>query len=315
MALRPVAAFCAALAAAGVLLAAPILTAPSGERDAAITVEPFAAHANSFGAQPGYAGNLVDGTEVRTCTLCHGDFDLNSGTGAVLITAPTAVLPGQTVPITVTVVNTTPPASGSELRQGFQATVRDNPAPAPSGQSNVVGTMTITDAVNTGRPPGSGAGPVEYVTHTQTGTSQTTWTFDWTAPDAPTTATVYAAGNAANGGDGTLGDYVYTTSATIAVTTVGTEAGPDARGFALAPPVPNPVREVAGLRLTLGTPAEVAVRIVDGRGRTIRTLAPARVEAGTHVVRVSAAGLRPGVYFVIAEASGATQSQPLIVAP
>src|SRR5262249_13884214 len=44
----------------------------------------------------------------------------------------------------------------------------------------------------------------------------TEWTFDWIAPNADVgPVTFYAAGNAANGDDIPLGDYIYTTIASI----------------------------------------------------------------------------------------------------
>lgn len=274
---------------------------------------PEPVHSYSFGAPAGFAGHVLEGDEPRTCTTCHSDFDLNSGTGSVTIDAPPVVGPGSTVPITITVVNTTPPAEGSELRQGFQATVRNHEAPVPSDQGESVGTLTITDAENTGRPLG---GDEAYVTHTSTGNSQTSWTFDWTAPTAnqDQTATVFVAANAANGGDGSSGDYIYTATRSIFVVTADNEPGPNDARLALSAPSPNPVRGTATLRLTLASPADVAVRVVDGRGREVRALPTERRAAGAYVLRVPTGGLAAGTYFVVVEADGARRTQPMIVA-
>lgn len=274
---------------------------------------PEPVHSYSFGAPAGFSGHVLEGGEPRTCTTCHSDFALNSGTGSVTITAPIYADPGETVPITVTVTNTTPPAPDSENRQGFQATVRNHAVPVPSDQSQSVGTLTITDAENTGRPPG---GDEAYVTHTSTGNSQTSWTFDWTAPtplEVPE-ATVFVAANAANGGDGSSGDYIYTATHTIALTTAGNEPGPNDANLSLSAPSPNPVRGTATLRLTLASPAEVAVRVVDGRGREVRALPTERRAAGAYVLRVPTANLSPGTYFIVAEADGARRTQPMVVA-
>ena len=286
-------------AAALVALLAVVLTGP----------EPV--HSYSFGAPEGFSGHVLEGSEPRTCATCHSDFALNSGTGSVTIDAPATVAPGATVPITVSVVNTTPPAPDGERRQGFQATVRNHEMPVPSDQSASVGTLTITDADNTGRPPG---GNEAYVTHTSTGNSQTSWTFDWTAPADAQTATVFVAANAANGDAGSSGDYIYAATRSIAVTTVDTEPGPNDARLALSAPSPNPVRATATLRLTLASPAAVVARVVDGRGREVRTLAAERRAAGAHVLRVPTAGLAPGTYFVVVEADGARRTQPMVVA-
>ena len=286
---------------------------------AALAAVPYLAQTYPQGAPAGFNGQNLEGGAPRTCGVsgCHSSYALNSGTGGVSIQAPATVAPGATVPITVTVVNTTPPAPGAQAVQGFLASVRDHAQPLPNGEGDFVGTTTITDAVNTRRP----FGDPRYVTHSETGTLQTTWTFDWTAPDSPTTATVYVAGNAANGGDlpaepgnNAAGDYIYTATATITVMTVAASDAPDARALALSAPHPNPARGSASARLTLASAATVAGRIVDGRGRTVRTLTTERWGAGAHTLRLDAAGLAPGTYFVVVEADGARQTQPLVVA-
>jgi flagellar hook assembly protein FlgD len=278
----------------------------------AVAAVPFYAQSYPFGGPAGFDGHVLEGGEPRTCTVCHSSFALDSGTGSVSIAAPSAVLPGQTVPITITVVNTTPPSPGGTIRQGFQVSVRDHAEPLPGGDGNFLGTLTITDPVNTGDAIG---GEGKYVGHTQTGNSQSSWTFDWTAPSEDgVAATVYAVGNAGNGGDGSEGDYVYSARATINVTTVAGEAAPAAPTLDLAAPSPNPVRGTATARLTLAEASTVAVTIVDGRGRTVRTLPTQRLGAGAHSLRLPSAGLAPGTYFVVAEAAGGRRTQPFVVA-
>jgi hypothetical protein len=277
----------------------------------AVTVVPFYAQSYSFAAPAGYNGHVIEGGEPRTCTVCHSSFALNSGTGSVSITAPSTVLPGQTVPITITVDNTTPPAPGGTVRQGFQVSVRDHAEPLPDGGS-FVGTITVTDPVNTGDAMNGGG---NYVGHTQTGTSQSSWTFDWTAPsDDGIQATVYAVGNAANGGDFSEGDYIYSARASIHVATVAGEAAPPTPSLVLTAPSPNPVSGTATARLTLAEASTVAVTIVDGRGSTVRALPAQRLSVGAHTLRLPTAGLAPATYFVVVEAAGGRQTQPLVVA-
>ena len=273
---------------------------------AALTVvlaTPYAAHSYPQGAPSGTAGN-----NAFTCASggCHDSFELNSGTGSVTIDAPATVQPGETVTITVSVDNTTPPAPGAERQQGFEASVRDQ-----AGGSGVgVGDITITDPDHT-RVPFDG--DASYVTHSSGGLGETSWSFDWTAPTDAATATIFAAGNAANGGDGSLGDYIYTTTRSIAVL-VDAEDGPDARGFSLDAPYPNPARGVSTTAVTLAAPATVTARIVDGRGRTVREIATAERRAGAHDLALDVRGLAAGTYFVVVEADGARRTQPLVVA-
>lgn len=280
---------------------------------------PYLAQTYPQAAPSGFNGETLEGGVPRTCATsgCHSSYTANSGTGGVSIVAPATVAPGETVPITVTVNNTTMPAAGSLTRQGFLASVRNHAQPVPGGEGDFVGTTEITDAVNTRRPFGG----TSYVTHTETGTQQSSWTFNWTAPAAPTTATVYVAGNAANGGDlpdepgnNAAGDYIYTATATIAVMVVAADEAPDARALSLSAPHPNPARGATSARLTLASVSSVAVTVVDGRGRTVRTQPTQALAAGTHVLRLATAGLAPGTYFVVVDADGARQTQALVVA-
>ena len=282
---------------------------------------PYLAQSYPSGAPAGFNGQEVENGVPRTCGVsgCHDSYPLNSGTGNVSIQAPDFVQPGQTVPITVTIVNTTTPAPGSVNRQGFLAAVRDHTVPLPDGQGDFLGTLTVTDATNTRFPIGNNT---NYVTHTTTGNQQTSWTFDWTAPPSPggTTATVFVAGNAANGGDlpaepgnNAAGDYIYTATRTIVVGGLSSGSGPDAEALDLATPHPNPTSGPSATTVTLRTSGTLAVEIVDGRGRTVREIARAPRAAGEHPVVLPTDGLSPGTYFVVAEVDGVRRTQPLVV--
>ncbi len=282
---------------------------------AAVAVAPQPAATYPSGSPGGFDGSNVDNGIQRTCATsgCHDSYPLNGGTGSVSVAVPAAVQPGQTVPVTVTVVNTTTPAPGSATgrRQGFEVAFK-------TADGEAAGTPTITDASNTRLTFGSPA----TVTHRTPGALQSSWTFDWTAPTSPATVTFTAAGNAANGGDlngngnNSAGDYIYTTSRTVQVGSVGAGEAPGAAArLSLGAPHPNPVRTGrAALRLTLAEAADVTVRIVDGRGRTVRTVAHAPRTAGETAVMVPTDGLASGLYFVVAEAGALRSTQPLTVA-
>ena len=301
----------------GAVLRASVLAAVAvaGLAFAAVLATPHVAATYPSGAPAGFAGDLSDpGFGVRTCAVsgCHSSFELNSGTGGVAVTVPTGVQPGQTVAVTVTVNNTTTPAAGSVTRQGFQAVVKD-------ANGEYAGTTTLTDATAT-RLAGDGATP--YVTHRAAGLSRTSWTFNWTAPSTAGPVTIYAAGNAANGGDlpdepgnNAAGDHIYTTAQVVQVGTTAADGGPGAaEALGLSAPHPNPVRAGATvLRLTLAAAADVRVRIVDGRGRTVRRVADERRGAGESAVTVRTAGLAPGLYFVVVETPAGRAVQPVSV--
>ena len=277
---------------------------------AGIVLAPGLAVGLSSGANPGLAGNTnqSDGTP-RTCATsgCHDSFDLNSGTGSVTVSAPdNAVAGAGPVTISVTVDNTTPLSpSASAKRQGFEATVRDPQT------GDLWGALQITDQVGTKYTNGSDA----YVTHTSAGSAQTTWTFDWT-PGAERSgiARVYVAANAADG-VGSNGDYIYSTTADIAISSTAQESRPEL-AFSVSAPYPNPVRRgaVSVLDLTLREPGDVSVRVVDGLGRTVRRVARAGRSVGSTPVTVPTDGLAPGTYFVVVEGPGGRQTVPLAVA-
>ena len=277
---------------------------------AGILLAPALALSKSGGANPGFAGDItrVDGSP-QTCAVggCHSSFDLNAGPGGVQVDVATPAEGSATRRITVTVDNQTPLAAGATERiQGFEATVRDPET------GDLWGTLVLTDAVNTRFASSGGA----YVTHTFDGNRQTSWTFDWEPGTARTgTARIYVAGNAANHDGGTTGDYIYATTADVVIAPVTEELRPEL-AYTVSAPRPNPVRAggVAVLDLSLGQPGAVAVRVVDGLGRTVREVAQAERGAGSTPVTVPTAGLAPGTYFVVVEGPGGRRTQPLAVA-
>lgn len=274
----------------------------------AVAVTPV--QSSSGGAPTGFAGDFQNDGVPQTCntTGCHASFDLNSGSGSVTVDAPTSVAPGETVRITVTVDNQTD--TDGTRRQGFQAIVKD----PDTGEA--VGRTFLTDAVNT-RFAGFRAADTVYVTHTASGTAQTSWSFDWTAPttDVPAGYRVYVAGNAANGNNASSGDRIYTATADVAAGSVADEATPEAVRFRVSAPAPNPV---AGRRARLGVemeaPGDLTVSVVDGLGRHLRTAASGPRGTGRHEVEVDVEGLAPGLYFVVADGPGGRRTQPISVA-
>ena len=263
---------------------------------ATFVLAPSPVQGKSTGASPGFAGNVtLSSGGPQTCAVCHSSFALNSGGGGVTISAPETAAPGETVTVTVTVDNQT----GGDPRQGFQATVRD-------AAGDLHGALVVTDAAGTKL-----VGSDDYVTHTNTAPS--TWSFDWTVGEEAGVARIYAAGNAANGNGGTSGDRVYTALAEVAVAATDAETAPDPT-FTVSAPRPHPVRTgaPASVTVSLGRPGAVAVRLVDGLGRTVRTLA--EVEgAGPLPVRLETAGMAPGPYFVVVDGPGGRRVQPFVV--
>jgi hypothetical protein len=67
------------------------------------------------------------------------------------------------------------------------------------------------------------------------------------------------------------------------------------------------------LSYTLNRPSALNVQVFDRAGRVVRTLFDGRCEAGSHSLDFDAADMTPGVYFVRADADGATLTIPVTV--
>ncbi|GAB5537066.1 MAG: hypothetical protein Rubg2KO_33150 [Rubricoccaceae bacterium] len=267
---------------------------------------PQLALSRSTGAPSGFAGDIVPGGEPTTCAVCHTGRDLNDpqGGGSIIIDAPGSAVPGETITISITLVNNTPQV-GSEKRQGFLATLK-NPA-----DSLFVGGFTLPDPSLLQQASGNEA----YVTHTTAGNKETTWTFQWTAPstDVPSEVVIYTAGNAANG-SGLGGDFIYTDTHTVSLAGVAVEEGPSAdSGMEWASLYPNPVRSSARAELVLDSPMHAEIRLVDGRGRLVRAVASGMRPEGVSTVEVDVRGVAAGTYFLVAETEAGRRTQAVSV--
>jgi len=148
------------------------------------------------------------------CTACHSDYDVNSGSGRIQISGvPSTYLPGQQIPVTVTV------SQADAVYYGFQLTAINS-----AGQN--AGLLTVPAGIPPRMQIVTGIVDTDqrqYIEHTSDGLfidgvfGSNTWTFLWTAPaqaDGP--ISFYAAGNAADGTGSTQNDYIYTTSSSTA---------------------------------------------------------------------------------------------------
>lgn len=165
----------------------------------------FKARASAFGPSPSHTGAPLE----NNCTACHGGSPANSGSGNIVITGlPANYLPGQQIPLTVTV------SQGDAVVYGFQMTAIDN-----------LGRKVGTYALPTASPSqlqivGNFVSGIErsYIQHTSDGITPTqfgtkSWSFIWTAPSQRVGKVgFYAAGNGANGNGVPSGDQIYTTA-------------------------------------------------------------------------------------------------------
>ena len=75
----------------------------------------------------------------------------------------------------------------------------------------------------------------------------------------------------------------------------------------------NPASSHTLLRIRLGESQTVTVRVLDMTGRTLRTILPGRVEAGSTDIDIETADLSAGTYYLVAEWSGRQYAKKLQV--
>lgn len=129
-----------------------------------------------------HSGSAQDGTTVNSLTLDGGGTNYSPGA----INAMTLSL------------------SDASNKNGFQLVALDE-------NNEMAGSFTITDGANTQLTSNAQLSR-DYVTHTATGTGQTSWTFDWDAPSDVADVTFYVATNKTNGSGSTSGDVIYLSS-------------------------------------------------------------------------------------------------------
>jgi uncharacterized protein (TIGR03437 family) len=170
--------------------------------------------ANVDGANPRLTA--APGEVATSCTSCHGGTALNGGSGSIRIILPgeASYTPGVAQRIQVQV------ADASQRRWGFQLTARvaSSPSDTQAGDLATVDSNAQIICANGRAKPCSTSSPLQFATHTLTGTrlgttGGATFEVDWTPPATDVgNITFYAAGNAANGNNSDSGDRIYTTS-------------------------------------------------------------------------------------------------------
>lgn len=147
----------------------------------------------SSGGQTGLTGAPGE----STCIQCHSGVNIQNSTVASITFSGTnnKYIPGSTYTINVELIG------APSAKNGFQLVALRN-----SDDTNV-GTLTITDALNTQLSNNPNR---TYVGHTGSGNSITSWSFDWTAPTSQEgDITFYLAANVSNNNGLTSGDEVH----------------------------------------------------------------------------------------------------------
>ena len=221
----------------------------------------------SGGRDGQYSGSPADGGQ--TCSACHSGGNFGA-VASITSNIPTSgFVYGATYEVTVSVT------SSSSTKHGFQLCAEDLSV-------NYMGTYaagTGNQIVNSGT----------HMTHTQAGNSQSSWTFDWTAPSFAEGGeiTFYAAVNASNANGNTSGDQVVSTSASYSLDTAGID---DIEHITFSV-FPNPSNEYINLDIDESYFSKANLSITNSIGQEV---------FNKNIVskRIDISHLEYGVYFV-----------------
>ncbi len=83
--------------------------------------------------------------------------------------------------------------------------------------------------------------------------------------------------------------------------------------FKLSANTPNPFSGSTTIGFELAGAGEISLRVLNGLGQEVATLAEGRFSAGAHEIRFDAAGMESGVYYYQLRANGLTETRSMIV--
>jgi Secretion system C-terminal sorting domain/Reeler domain len=251
-----------------------------------IAMAATAAFAFSGGPPDDRAGNPPGN---QTCIVCHSSFDLNSGDGMVLIDVPELYDAETTYPVTISMWDT------GQTRWGFEITALDE-------SNEMIGTFVIIDAVNTQQSDNDDL--PDFVKHTNAGTfsgdTLATWTFNWVSPVSGSgNVTFYYAANAADADGSTSGDYIYSSSTTIAenVNSVGNEIASIPTSFDVSNSYPNPFNSSTIFNFESVNSGVIDIVVYDVLGKIVRKEKFSNSAGSNRFLFKANATMVNGVYF------------------
>lgn len=191
-----------------------------------ITTTCIVTSTQSFAEQDGRSGRA--GNTTRACTSCH---TAGAAVPTVAFTSPaTSVAPGSTTNYTVTI---TAGAGGPAATAGIDVAVS-------------AGTLSTTDAgakLSDATTAGGVAGEIVQSAPKTMTAGTASFTFAWTAPTTPGTATVYVAGMTTDGVLDDQGDAVTLITLPVTIAGTATNQAPVAR-------ITGPTTTAAGVTVT-----------------------------------------------------------------
>ncbi|PCH66763.1 MAG: hypothetical protein COC01_07315 [Bacteroidetes bacterium] len=219
-----------------------------------------------------------------TCNAigCHSGNSVTTGGSIAFGSGDTSYTSGTKYTVTVT---------------GENGTINGFEIVAMNSSGTTVGTVTITDATNTQTATGSS----DHVTHTFSGTSSNSWSYDWTAPSTiEGDITFYTAVNKGNGGGTAAGDFIFTNSLTIKAPPngIGSQSfhASNNNQFKI---FPNPTTSRINLSFELDRPQIVKISLVNIIGKEVVLLENREMNSGKNTLSyIIDNNLPRGIYLI-----------------
>jgi hypothetical protein len=143
-----------------------------------------------------------------------------------------------------------------------------------------------------------------------------TFSFNYTAPQAPGAITMYANGNSVNfNGNADAGDmWNFAPNKTVTIVSItGITDANHITGFELRQNYPNPFNPSTTINYQLPMTNFVTLRVYDMLGRVVKTLVNEQESAGTHSIPFNAAGLPSGIYIYQLRAGNYVSTKKMIL--
>lgn len=220
---------------------------------------------SSGGMSGGLSGS--PGDSGNTCSQCHNGGNFNAVANISSNIPASGYVAGNVYSVTLSVVS-------SSSKHGFQLTAENQSGSKMGTFSAGTGSQTVNSS--------------KAVTHTSAGTSQTSWTFNWTAPSTANSSVVfYAAVNATNSNFNSTGDQVVTTQRVFEALSNENILSNKYKLY------PNPTVDIININ-GLDNAINTQISILNYFGQTLKVI---DLKANQSSIEVS--DLEPGMYFLL----------------